>query len=97
MEKTAEQESASITELLPKNGLVYSEKANLSEVCMCPSVPRTVKVEKICRDLLEYYYFSAAVNLRVRKSMPQCIFDKLTRDMLGRGVQSVRARPCSLG
>lgn len=32
MEKTSKQESSSMTELLPKNGLVYSEKANLSEV-----------------------------------------------------------------
>lgn len=32
MEKAANQESNSMTELLPKNGLVYSEKTNLSEV-----------------------------------------------------------------
>lgn len=32
MEKAVKQGGTSITELLPKNGLVYSEKAHLSEV-----------------------------------------------------------------
>lgn len=32
MEKRAPPGEANITELLPKNGLVYSEKTNLSEV-----------------------------------------------------------------
>jgi len=31
MDKRVSPGEASITELLPKNGLVYSEKANLSE------------------------------------------------------------------
>lgn len=32
MDKKAPSESTGLTEILPKNGLVYSEKANLSEV-----------------------------------------------------------------
>eukprot|EP00752_Nemacystus_decipiens_P001481 g1456.t1 len=50
MEKTAKQESSRITELLPRNGLVYSEKTNLSEV-LCK--PKLMPIKSITLQKLE--------------------------------------------
>eukprot|EP00903_Cladosiphon_okamuranus_P012294 g11526.t1 len=50
MENTAEQESSRITELLPKNGLVYSEKSNLSEV-LCK--PKLMPIKSLMLQKLE--------------------------------------------
>jgi len=64
---TAQEGGAVLQEVLPKAGLVYSEKGNLSEV-LCK--PKIMPIKSVTLEKLEQMEAKAAATQRLGTAMP---------------------------